>query len=102
MPHADAIATLTATGTRDFVATISIECQKPEAYKQTFIKEIYQPKRFKPLTAQDYARLQGFPEWFQIADNENTAKHQFGNAVSVPVIYNLTKALLERRFSRSH
>ena len=25
LPHADAIATLTATGTRDFVATISIE-----------------------------------------------------------------------------
>ena len=95
LPHADAIATLTATGTRDFVATISIECQEPEAYRQTFIKEIYHQKKFKPLTAQDYARLQGFPEWFHIAENENTAKHQFGNAVSVPVIYSLTKALLE-------
>lgn len=94
LPHADAIATLTATGTRDFVATISIECQEPEAYKQTFITEIYKKKKFKPLTAQDYARLQGFPEWFQIANNESTAKHQFGNAVSVPVVYHLAKALL--------
>ncbi|MFM6371453.1 MAG: DNA cytosine methyltransferase, partial [Dolichospermum sp.] len=75
-------------------ATISIECEEPEAYKQTFIKKIYQPKRFKPLTAENYARLQGFPESFQIADNENTAKHQFGNAVSIPVIYHLAKALL--------
>ncbi|MFB2939006.1 DNA cytosine methyltransferase [Aerosakkonemataceae cyanobacterium BLCC-F154] len=95
LPHADAIATLTATGTRDFVATISIECQEPEAYKQTFIREIYQKKNFRPLTAQDYARLQGFPGSFKIAENETTAKHQFGNAVSVPVIYHLTKALLE-------
>jgi len=95
LPHADAIGTLTATGTRDFVATISIECQEPEAYKQTFIREIYQKKKFRPLTAQDYAKLQGFPQWFKIADNETTAKHQFGNAVSVPVIYHLTKALLE-------
>ena len=95
LPHADAIGTLTATGTRDFVATISIECQEPEAYKQTFIREIYQKKKFRPLTAQDYAKLQGFPHWFKIADNETTAKHQFGNAVSVPVIYHLTKALLE-------
>lgn len=94
LSHADVIATLTATGTRDFVATKSIECQEPKAYKHTFIKEIYRKKKFKPLTAQDYARLQGFPEWFQIADNEVTAKYQFGNAVSVPVVYHLAKALL--------
>lgn len=95
LPHADAIATLTATGTRDFVATISIKCQEPLAYKQTFIKEIYQKKNFKPLTAQDYAKLQGFPEWFKISENETTAKHQLGNAVSIPVVYHLAKALLE-------
>lgn len=95
LPHADVIATLTATGTRDFVATKSIRCQEPVAYKQTFIKEIYIKKKFKPLTAQDYARLQGFPEWFQIADNETTAKFQFGNAVSIPVVYHLAKALLK-------
>lgn len=95
LPHADAIATLTATGTRDFVATISIECQEPKVYKETFITEIYKKNKFKPLTAQDYARLQGFPQWFRIAEKEATAKHQFGNAVSVPVIYHLTKALLE-------
>ena len=95
LPHADVIATLTATGTRDFVAIKSIECQEPEAYKQTFIKEIYKKKKYKPLTAKDYARLQGFPEWFQIADNNTTAKHQFGNAVSIPVVYYLAEALLK-------
>lgn len=95
LPHANAIATLTATGTRDFVATRSIECQEPKAYKQTFIKEIYRKKKFKPLSAQDYARLQGFPEWFKIADNQDTAKYQFGNAVSIPVIYHLCRALLK-------
>jgi DNA (cytosine-5)-methyltransferase 1 len=95
LPHAEAIATLTATGTRDFVATISIECQEPAAYKETFIREIYEKKNFQPLIAQDYAKLQGFPEWFKIDDNENTAKHQLGNAVSIPVVYHLAKALLE-------
>lgn len=94
LPHADAIATLTTTGTRDFVATLSIPCQEPEAYKQAFIREIYRPQKFKPLSAKDYARLQGFPEGFQLADNETTAKHQFGNAVSVPVVYHLCRALL--------
>ena len=95
LPHADAIGTLTATGTRDFVATVSLECQEPELYKHTFIQKIYKPKNFKPLTAKDYAKLQGFPEYFKIADSETTAKHQFGNAVSVPVVYNLAKGLLK-------
>lgn len=95
LPHADAVATLTATGTRDYVATISIECQEPEIYKRLFLEEIYKKQKYKPFTAQDYARLQGFPEWFKLAHNEVTAKHQFGNAVSIPVVYNLAKALLK-------
>ncbi|BAZ86612.1 DNA cytosine methyltransferase [Dolichospermum compactum] len=94
LPHADAIGTLTATGTRDYIASISIECDEPKIYKQNFIEKIYLPKKYRPLTAKDYAILQGFPENFQIADNENKAKHQFGNAVSVPVIYHLAKSLL--------
>jgi DNA (cytosine-5)-methyltransferase 1 len=95
LPHADAIGTLTATGTKDFIATISIECAEPKIYKQRFIQEIYLKNKYKPLTAKDYAKLQGFPEGFQMAENESTAKHQFGNAVSVPVIDHLAKALLK-------
>ncbi|MBK1990288.1 DNA (cytosine-5-)-methyltransferase [Sphaerospermopsis aphanizomenoides BCCUSP55] len=94
LPHADAIGTLTATGTRDYIATISIECDEPKIYKQKFIQEVYFNKKYRPLTAKDYAILQGFPESFQIADNETKAKHQFGNAVSIPVVYQLAKSLL--------
>jgi len=94
LPHSNVIGTLTATGNRDFISTISIKCQEPLEYKKTFIKEIYRKKRFKPLSARDYALLQGFPDWFVVADNENIAKKQFGNAVSVPVVYYLAKSLL--------
>jgi DNA (cytosine-5)-methyltransferase 1 len=94
LPHSNVIGTLTATGNRDFIATISIDCKEPQEYKKIFIKEIYIKRRFKPLSARDYARLQGFPDWFVVASNENTAKKQFGNAVSVPVVYHLTKSLL--------
>ncbi|MGC9505054.1 DNA cytosine methyltransferase [Baaleninema sp.] len=94
LPHADAIGTLTATGMRDYVATVSLDCQEPNLYKRTFIQKIYKPKKFKPLSARDYARLQGFPNWFQLAIRESTAKKQLGNAVSVPVVYHLSKSLL--------
>lgn len=95
LPHSDVIATLTATGTRDFVATISLECQEPSIYKNQFIQQIYRKKRYKALSSFDYARLQGFPDWFIIHENENTAKKQFGNAVSVPVVYYLAKSVLK-------
>ncbi|MEB3279864.1 MAG: DNA cytosine methyltransferase [Lyngbya sp.] len=95
LPHSDVIATLTATGTKDFIAQKSIACQEPREYKKTFIREIYRQRKFKPLSAQDYARLQGFPDWFLMAEDENTAKQQFGNAVSVPVVYHLAKELLK-------
>jgi DNA (cytosine-5)-methyltransferase 1 len=95
LPHADAVGTLTATGTKDYIATASIECAEPEIYKQRFIEEIYLPNKYKPLNARDYAKLQGFPDHFQMAGNESTAKHQFGNAVSVPVIHHLAASLLQ-------
>ncbi|MGB3205626.1 MAG: DNA cytosine methyltransferase [Crinalium sp.] len=95
LPHSNVISTLTATGTRDFVARVSLECQEPNEYKKMFIREIYKKRKFKPISAQDYARLQGFPEWFVIANNENIAKKQFGNAVPVPIVRYLAKALLK-------
>ena len=95
LPHADVIATLTATGTRDYIATKSILCQEPKKYKETFLKQIYYKKKFKPLSSRDYGKLQGFPEWFIIAENESKAKKQFGNAVSVPVVYHLAQQVLK-------
>lgn len=94
LPHADAIGTLTATGMRDYIATCSLECQNPKAYKQEFIETIYKPGKFKPISARDYARLQGFPDDFQMARREAIARKQFGNAVSVPVVYHLGRSLL--------
>ncbi|MDJ0556876.1 MAG: DNA cytosine methyltransferase [Microcoleaceae cyanobacterium MO_207.B10] len=95
LPHTDVIATLTATGTKDFVAKKTIEFQQPQAYKQTFILEIYIKGKIQPLSAKDYAKLQGFPDWFIIAENESVTKKKFGNAVSVPVVYHLVKSLVE-------
>jgi len=95
LPHADAIGTLTATGMRDYIATCSLECQDPNCYKQEFIEKIYKPRKFKPISARDYARLQGFPDDFVMARREAIARKQFGNAVSVPVVYYLVRSLLE-------
>lgn len=95
LPNSNVISTLTATGTRDYVATICLDCQNPQEYKERFIKEIYNKGKFKKLTAKDAARLQGFPDWFKLNHRENIAKKQLGNAVSIPVVYHLAKELLK-------
>lgn len=94
MPYADAISTLTATGTKVFVSKVAIPCREPDEYKQLFLKEVYRKKRFKELTVKDYAQLQGFPDYFIPHYENKIAKKQFGNAFSVPIVFHLVQALL--------
>ncbi|MGB3508641.1 MAG: DNA cytosine methyltransferase [Microcoleaceae cyanobacterium] len=94
MPHSDILPTLTATGTKDCIATASINAETPLEYKSLFIKEIYSKKNYRNITAKDCSKLQGFPSCFKAYSSENIAKKQFGNAVSIPVVYDLAKSLL--------
>jgi DNA (cytosine-5)-methyltransferase 1 len=47
------------------------------------------------LTPREAARLQGFPEEFNIPVSDNQAYKQFGNSVAVPVIYAIAKNLVK-------
>ncbi len=94
MPSSNIFSTLTATGTKDMVALVNIEANSPEEYKKKFIAEIYRKKKFRPITAREAGKLQGFPNWFTIDTNPKLANKQFGNAVSVPVIKSVVNALI--------
>lgn len=39
----------------------------------------------RPYTTREYARLQGFPDWFKFAGNNSDIYKQIGNAVPVPM-----------------
>jgi len=48
------------------------------------------------LTPRECARIQGFPEWFDLTACSDTQLYrQFGNSVSVPVIRSLAKAMIK-------
>ncbi len=94
LPQSDMIPTLTATGSKDYIATETIHSDNPETYKRLFLDEIYNPGRFRAVTARDARSLQGFPEWFEIHEKDQTARKQFGNAVSVPVVFYIAKNLI--------
>lgn len=40
-------------------------------------------KQIRPYSVREYARLQGFPNWFKFAGTDNDAYRQIGNAVPV-------------------
>ncbi|NDB57740.1 DNA cytosine methyltransferase [bacterium] len=50
-------------------------------------------KNPRKLTPREAARLQGFPDSFQIPVSDNQAYKQFGNSVAVPVITALAKEI---------
>lgn len=43
------------------------------------------PMGVRPYTKREWARLQGVPDWFNFAGNDNVAYKQVGNGVSIPV-----------------
>jgi DNA (cytosine-5)-methyltransferase 1 len=49
----------------------------------------------RKLTPREAARLQGFPENFNIPVSDNQAYKQFGNSVAVPVIYAIAKTMVK-------
>ncbi|WP_348622627.1 DNA cytosine methyltransferase [Paenibacillus polymyxa] len=49
----------------------------------------------RPYSVQEYARLQGFPDWFRFAGSDNDAYRQIGNAVAVPMGRWVGKAIIK-------
>lgn len=95
LPHSNIFSTLTATGTKDYIALQSIQGNSLKDYRKKFISEIVKKKRMRPISAKEAGLLQGFPKWFSIHPNEALAKKQFGNAVSTSVIYHLACQLIK-------
>ena len=47
------------------------------------------------LTERECARMQGFPEYFEICVGKSPAYKQFGNSVAIPVVKEVARSLLE-------
>ncbi|HEY8992952.1 MAG TPA: DNA cytosine methyltransferase [Candidatus Microsaccharimonas sp.] len=95
LPNSPIFSTLTATGTRDFIATDYLECDNPNEYKQLFIERIFKAGKYRQVTSREAARIQGFPDTFICHESDYSAQKQFGNAVSPPVVEALGREILK-------
>lgn len=95
LPNSPIFSTLTATGTRDFIATDYLECDDPDNYKSMFIENIFKPKKYRQINSREAARIQGFPDSFKYHESDYSSQKQFGNAVSPPVVKALTQEIVK-------
>ncbi|MDB5258805.1 MAG: DNA-methyltransferase Dcm [Candidatus Taylorbacteria bacterium] len=94
LPNSSIFSTLTATGTRDYIATEYVEGETLEEYRLNFISSILTKKKLRQVTPKEAARIQGFPKDFKIHPNHTHAHKQFGNSVSPPVVKALMKKII--------
>ena len=52
-------------------------------------------EHIRVLTERECARMQGFPEYFEILYGRSPAYKQFGNSVAIPVVKSVAQSLLE-------
>ena len=93
LPCSNIFSTLTATGTKDFVALTNVTGINADDFKKNFIRQIFNEKKYRCITSIEAAKLQGFPSSFKVHPTNRVAQKQFGNAVSVPVVEALIKAI---------
>ena len=62
---------------------------------QTNIKGEINREFIRKLTPREWARIQGYPDDYEIPVSDAQAYKQFGNSVSVPVINEIAKLIIK-------
>jgi DNA (cytosine-5)-methyltransferase 1 len=72
--------------------SVSITLVSSDAHKLG----VYHQGRLRHLTPRECARLQGYPDTFQLHPDDGWAYHQLGNSVSVPVVETVLHDMMVR------
>lgn len=95
LPNSTLFSTLTATGTRDYIATKYVEGKTVEEYKKNFIEEILKRKNYRQVSTKEALMIQGFPKNYKMIASERYASKQVGNSVSPVVVKELFQKIIE-------
>jgi DNA (cytosine-5)-methyltransferase 1 len=95
LPNSRIFSTLTATGTKDYIATEYVEGKTLEEYRNNFIEKILRKKNLRQVTPKEASRIQGFPDDFKIHKIDRHANKQIGNSVSPIVVEEVVKKIID-------
>jgi len=95
LPHSNIFPTLVASDTNDYVALEDVTPTTAEEYKETFLSEIYNPKKYRKISKREACLIQGFPEDYILPESRVRWMKLVGNSVSVPVVEMLCNAIIK-------
>ena len=95
LPSSDIFPTLVASDTNDFITFKTIEAENHNDFKKKFLKEVYETGEFRKITKSEACLIQGFPKDFKLPESRAKWMKLIGNSVSVPVIDQLCKAIVD-------
>ena len=90
----DAIANAIVVGGMGRERNLLIDDRLKEFTPTTNIKGPVNREGIRKMTPREWARLQGFPDRFEIPVSDAQAYKQFGNSVAVPAVYATAKSLI--------
>ena len=91
----DAIANAIIVGGMGRERNLLIDNRLTDFTPTTNIKGPVNREGIRKMTPREWARLQGFPDKFQIPVSDAQAYKQFGNSVAVPAVHATAKSLLK-------
>ena len=94
LPSSKIYPTLVASDTNDYISTEELQAANAEQWKDNFMKEIYNKKKFRKITKSEACKIQGFPADFKLPDSRARWMHLIGNSVAVPVVKMLTRSIV--------
>jgi DNA (cytosine-5)-methyltransferase 1 len=92
----DTIANTLVVGGMGRERNLIIDDRLQDFKPKTNIKGDINKKFVRKMTPREWARLQGFPDTYKIPVSDTQAYRQFGNSVSVPVIQEIAKIIIEK------
>lgn len=94
LPSSDIYPTLVASDTNDFVTSVNIKADTIEDYKEKFIKEVFEKRRYRRISKSEACKIQGFPADYQLPESRARWMKLVGNSVAVPVVQKIAEAIL--------
>lgn len=94
LPNSEIFSTLTATGTKDYIATEYVTGSSVDEFKSNFIENIFKKGKIRQITSREALSIQGFPENFKLHQKDIYARKQIGNSVAPPVVNALLRQIL--------
>ena len=75
-----------------------IRCKKPETFPAlvAIVQTSIVAKYKRRITPREAARLQSFPEWFKLSENDAIAYKQLGNSANIEVVKYVAKQLFSQ------